>query len=87
MNLDYINMLIGDIVHSFSRHKFFTGINKENIIRVHHMDEGDSRIAVLLPHGVLFRGAAEETIRKYIISSGMEYHAKSYSFWQDCMYC
>ena len=30
------------------------------------MDE-DGRIAVLLPHGVLFRGAAEETIRKYII--------------------
>ncbi len=33
---------------------------------IHHMDE-DGRIAVLLPHGVLFRGAAEETIRKYII--------------------
>ncbi len=33
---------------------------------VHHMDE-DGRIAVLLPHGVLFRGAAEETIRKYLI--------------------
>lgn len=34
---------------------------------VHHMASGDSRIAVLLPHGVLFRGAAEETIRKYLI--------------------
>lgn len=33
---------------------------------ISHMDE-DGRIAVLLPHGVLFRGAAEETIRKYII--------------------
>ena len=33
---------------------------------IHHMDE-DGRIAVLLPHGVLFRGAAEETIRKYLI--------------------
>ena len=33
---------------------------------VHHMDE-DGRIAVLLPHGVLFRGAAEEVIRKYLI--------------------
>lgn len=33
---------------------------------VHHMDD-DGRIAVLLPHGVLFRGAAEETIRKYMI--------------------
>ena len=33
---------------------------------IYHMDE-DGRIAVLLPHGVLFRGAAEETIRKYII--------------------
>lgn len=32
-----------------------------------HMDNGDSRIALLLPHGVLFRGAAEEAIRKYII--------------------
>ena len=33
---------------------------------VHHMDE-DGRIAVLLPHGVLFRGSSEETIRKYLI--------------------
>lgn len=33
---------------------------------ISHMDE-DGRIAVLLPHGVLFRGAAEEIIRKYII--------------------
>lgn len=33
---------------------------------IYHMDE-DGRIAVLLPHGVLFRGAAEEVIRKYII--------------------
>lgn len=34
---------------------------------IYHMDEEDGRIAVLLPHGVLFRGAAEEAIRKYII--------------------
>lgn len=33
---------------------------------VYHMDENDGRVAVLLPHGVLFRGGAEETIRKYI---------------------
>jgi len=33
---------------------------------VHHMDE-DGRVAVLLPHGVLFRGAAEEVIRRYLI--------------------
>ncbi|MCQ2438631.1 MAG: type I restriction-modification system subunit M [Oscillospiraceae bacterium] len=33
---------------------------------VYHMDD-DGRIAVLLPHGVLFRGGAEETIRKYLI--------------------
>lgn len=33
---------------------------------VYHMDEDDGRVAVLLPHGVLFRGGAEETIRKYI---------------------
>lgn len=33
---------------------------------VQHMDE-DGRAVVLLPHGVLFRGAAEETIRKYLI--------------------
>ena len=31
------------------------------------MDDSDGRVAVLLPHGVLFRGGAEETIRKYII--------------------
>lgn len=33
---------------------------------VYHMDEDDGRVAVLLPHGVLFRDSAEETIRKYI---------------------
>lgn len=33
---------------------------------VHHMDE-DGRAVVLLPHGVLFRGAAEEAIRKHLI--------------------
>lgn len=34
---------------------------------VYHMANGDSRIAVLLPHGVLFRGASEGTIRQYLI--------------------
>lgn len=34
---------------------------------IYHMDDNDGRIAILLPHGVLFRGGAEETIRKYII--------------------
>jgi len=34
---------------------------------IYHMDDADGRIAVLLPHGVLFRGGAEEEIRKYII--------------------
>ena len=34
---------------------------------VYHMDETDGRVAVLLPHGVLFRGGAEEQIRKYLI--------------------
>lgn len=34
---------------------------------IYHMDDDDGRIAVLLPHGVLFRGGAEEAIRKYII--------------------
>jgi type I restriction enzyme M protein len=33
---------------------------------ISHMDE-DGRAVVLLPHGVLFRGGAEETIRQYII--------------------
>ncbi len=32
-----------------------------------HMDEKDGRIAVLLPHGVLFRGGAEATIRQHIV--------------------
>ena len=36
--------------------------------RVYHMAE-DGRIAVLLPHGVLFRGGAEEKIRKWLIES------------------
>ena len=35
---------------------------------VYHMGE-DGRIAVLLPHGVLFRGAAEEKIRRWLIES------------------
>ena len=34
---------------------------------IYHMDEADGRVAVLLPHGVLFRGGAEEDIRKYVI--------------------
>ena len=34
---------------------------------VYHMDDNDGRVAVLLPHGVLFRGGAEEEIRKYLI--------------------
>lgn len=33
---------------------------------VYHMDE-DGRIAVVLPHGVLFRDSSEGTIRKYLI--------------------
>lgn len=36
---------------------------------VYHMDETDGRVAVLLPHGVLFRGGAEEDIRKYLINT------------------
>ena len=35
---------------------------------VYHMAE-DGRIAVLLPHGVLFRGAAEDKIRRWLIDS------------------
>lgn len=35
---------------------------------VYHMGE-DGRIAVLLPHGALFRGAAEEKIRRWLIES------------------
>ena len=36
---------------------------------VYHMEEADGRVAVLLPHGVLFRGGAEEDIRKWLISN------------------
>ncbi len=36
---------------------------------VYHMDEADGRVAVLLPHGVLFRGGAEEEIRKWLIDT------------------
>lgn len=34
---------------------------------VHHMEPEDGRVAVLLPHGVLFRKGSEEAIRKYLI--------------------
>ena len=34
---------------------------------VYHMAD-DGRIAVLLPHGVLFRGGSEDTIRRYLIN-------------------
>ncbi len=34
---------------------------------IYHMDDTDGRVAVLLPHGVLFRGGAEEAIRKNIV--------------------
>ena len=33
---------------------------------VHYLDDNGT-MAVVLPHGVLFRGAAEGTIRKYLI--------------------
>ena len=33
---------------------------------VYHLDDNGT-MAVVLPHGVLFRGAAEGTIRKYLI--------------------
>ena len=36
---------------------------------VYHMEEADGRVAVLLPHGVLFRGGAEEDIRRYLIDT------------------
>lgn len=34
----------------------------------YHLDK-DGRAAVLLPHGVLFRGNKEETIRRYLIEN------------------
>ena len=33
---------------------------------IYHLDENGT-MAVVLPHGVLFRGAAESTIRQYLI--------------------
>lgn len=33
---------------------------------IHYLDDNGT-MAVVLPHGVLFRGAAEGTIRKYLI--------------------
>jgi len=44
---------------------------------IYHMDDSDGRVAVLLPHGVLFRGGAEEAIRKYV-------HFKLYGGLQTC---
>lgn len=34
---------------------------------IYHMDDTDGRVAVLLPHGVLFRGGAEAKIRTYLV--------------------
>ena len=36
---------------------------------MYHMDDEDGRVAVLLPAGVLFRGGAEDKIRKYIVKT------------------
>ena len=36
---------------------------------IYHMDEEDGRIAVVLPHGVLFRSGAEQKIRQYMIET------------------
>ncbi len=36
---------------------------------IYHMDDTDGRIAVLLPHGVLFRSGSEEEIRKWIVGT------------------
>lgn len=36
---------------------------------IYHMDKEDGRIAVLLPHGVLFRGATEQKIRTFMIKN------------------
>ena len=33
---------------------------------IHYLDDNGT-MAVVLPHGVLFRGAAEGTIRKYLV--------------------
>lgn len=37
---------------------------------LHHLSE-DGTMAILLPHGVLFRGAAEEKIRKQLLDNGL----------------
>lgn len=34
---------------------------------LYHMEDADGRVAVLLPHGVLFRGGSEAEIRKHIL--------------------
>lgn len=34
---------------------------------IHHLDDHGT-MAIILPHGALFRGGAEQTIRKYLIS-------------------
>ena len=35
---------------------------------IHHLDDNGT-MAVVLPHGVLFRGAAEDVIRKHLIKN------------------
>ena len=54
----------------FSQYGKLAPASKADFAFVQHMiyQLGENgTMAVVLPHGVLFRGAAEETIRKYII--------------------
>ncbi len=54
----------------FSRYGKLAPVTKADFAFVQHMIhqlDDNGTMAVVLPHGVLFRGAAEETIRRYII--------------------
>ena len=61
---------------SFGRNRYGTPpAGNADFAFVQHMiaslDEGDGRMAVVLPHGVLFRGGAEKKIRQAVLTEGL----------------
>ena len=61
---------LNDSDHRFSKYGKLAPTSKADFAFVQHMIyqlAENGTMAVVLPHGVLFRGAAEETIRKYIV--------------------
>ncbi len=65
----------GDIKEYKGRFRFFMPKKKKaDFMFVQHMMsvlKDDGRMAVVMPHGVLFRGSEEKTMRKYLAENGL----------------